>query len=439
MNKSLITLLLFILVVQTISAQQDSVKLPFAIAGEKKLGDEDLGHKKEGVYFTGIPQFSSDPVNGFGYGVEGILYSNGKRTDPFFNYTPYRRKLSVSVFNTTKSQNEVVLGLDLPYIFNSKWRVRMEGIYENDPNMLYFGLTEKTLSPLVNPQTGISYTNYSNFLNSLPDNAKNYNRFTQKNNVTLNVSAERSFFKSKMRSIIGLRYGNIGSNPYGGNSLLQNDFLAGKANGVGRTHVAMVQVGLVYDTRDLESDPSKGVFAEVTNELSLTTFGSGYNFNKTFVQVKLYQRLFPSVFKKLILAVRAAAANLAGNAPFYEYQEEWSSEGGIYGVAGGGSVLRGYKQSRFIANNVDFANVELRARFAQFTLLKQHLALSAVPFFDVAGVGDTFSRLISYSSNYRHSEGLGFRIAWNVNTILRFDYAISNEDKQFFFQFGHAF
>ena len=439
MNTKFAILLFIILFTQTISAQQDSVKLPFAIAGEKKLSEEDLAHKREGIYFTGIPQFSSDPVNGFGYGAEGVLYSNGKRSDPFFNYTPYRRKLSISVFNTTKSQNEVVLGLDLPYIFNSKWRLRMEGIYENDPNMLYFGLTEKTLSPLVNPQTGTSYSSYSSFTNSLSEDAKNYNRFTQKNNVTLNVSAERSFFQSKMRSIFGLRYGNINSNPYAGYSLLQSDFLAGNVLGVGHSHVAMVQAGLVYDTRDLESDPGKGIFAEVTNELSLHAFGSGFNFNKTFVQVKIYQRLFPSVFKKLVFAARIGAAALTGNAPFYEYQEEWSSEGGIYGVAGGGFVLRGYKQSRFVGNYLDFMNAELRARITQFTLLKQHLALSAVPFFDVAGVGNTFSHLVGYSANYRYAEGLGFRIAWNVNTILRFDYAISKEDGQFFFQFGHAF
>jgi outer membrane protein assembly factor BamA len=40
--------------------------------------------------------------------------------------------------------------------------------------------------------------------------------------------------------------------------------------------------------------------------------------------------------------------------------------------------------------------------------------------------------------NYRYAEGLGLRIAWNVN-ILRFDYAVSKEDAQFFFNFGHTF
>ena len=420
-------------------AQRDSVKLPFAIADEKKLSDEDIAHKKEGAYVTAIPQFSSDPVNGFGYGVEGELYFNGKRTDPFFNYTPYKAKVTLAAFNTTKSQNEIVLGIDLPYLFKSKWRARMEGVYENDPNMLYFGVSEKSLGTLVNPQTGVSYSNYSDYKKSLTGNAKNYNRYNQINNIELNVSAERSFFKSKMRSVFGIRYANLGSYPYAGVSLLQNDYASGAIRGVGRTEVLLLQAGLVYDTRDLESDPGKGVFAEVTDEVSLKAWGSQYTLNKVFAQIKLYQRLFPTVFKKMILAIRGGIAGLNGNAPFYEYQQEWSSEGGVYDVIGGRFTLRGYKESRFVANYLDFVNIELRTRFAQFVILKQHLALSAVPFFDIGGVGNNPSHLFGYSANYRYDEGLGLRIAWNVNTVLRFDYAISKEDSQFFFQFGHAF
>ena len=420
-------------------AQQDSVKQPLGISEEKRLDAEDLAHKKEGIYVTAIPQLSSDPVNGFGYGAEGMLFFNGKKTDSLFAYSPYRAKISLSVFNTTKSQNEIVLGLDVPYIFKSLWRVRVEGTYENDPNMIYFGITEKSLGTLTNPQTGVSYSKYDSYKQSLTGNYTNYNRYTEKNDVMMDVSAERSFFQSKMRSIIGLRYANIGIIPYGGNSLLQTDFLAGRTLGVGRTQVIMLQTGLVYDTRDLEGDPGKGVFAEITNELSLKAWGSQYTFNKTFAQIRVYQRLFPSVFKKLVFAMRGGIAGLNGNAPFYEYMEEWSTEGGVYDVVGGRFTLRGYKQSRFVANYLDFINTELRARFAQFTILKQHLALSAVPFFDMGGVGDTPSKLFGYSANYRYAEGLGLRIAWNVNTVLRFDYAISKEDKQFFFQFGHAF
>jgi len=39
----------------------DTLKLPFAISKEKRLSDDDLKDKKEGVYITGIPDLNSDP------------------------------------------------------------------------------------------------------------------------------------------------------------------------------------------------------------------------------------------------------------------------------------------------------------------------------------------------------------------------------------------
>jgi outer membrane protein assembly factor BamA len=219
--------------------------------------------------------------------------------------------------------------------------------------------------------------------------------------------------------------------------LCQNDYDAGRIVGLKKGLVQLYQVGLIYDTRDLETDPSSGIFAELTNELSLKDIGSLYDFNKTFAHINFYQKLFPKVFKKMVLAGRVAFGYTALNAPFFEYQDEWSSEGSIEGL-GGPNTLRGYKQSRFLSRAMSFNNLEIRYRFAQCKFLKQHFAFSAVPFVDAGGVWDDLSRVGDFS-NYRVSEGLGLRIAWNVNTILRFDYAISKEDNQFFFNLSHAF
>lgn len=35
----------------------------------KRMSDADLEKKKEGTFITGIPDFSSDPVTGFGFGA----------------------------------------------------------------------------------------------------------------------------------------------------------------------------------------------------------------------------------------------------------------------------------------------------------------------------------------------------------------------------------
>src|SRR5690242_10671849 len=118
--KQLFLLFLFTLClsVSSMAQKSDTTQLPFAIANEKKLSDEDLSQKKEGVYVTGAPDISSDPVSGFGVGGEGSLFFNGKRNDPFFAYTAYRAKLDFVVFTTTKNQHEFFLRLDVPYIFN---------------------------------------------------------------------------------------------------------------------------------------------------------------------------------------------------------------------------------------------------------------------------------------------------------------------------------
>ncbi len=447
-NFKTFTYLVFMALPLTLAAQTDNIpmpeqdKLPFAIANEKKLSGEDLANKKEGIYLTGAPDISSDPVNGFGYGAEGSIYFNGKRSDPFFAYTPYRKRLDVVLFNTTKSQRELMLKLDIPYIFNSKWRLRVEAGYESNPNLLYFGNTEQTLNRLQYFQNGDSShaiqndLKYKDYEGSLTGINENHNRYTKEEYI-FNISAEHSFWDSKLRLLGGFELADFTITPFSGNSLLKNDANANKIIGVGHGLISILQAGVVYDTRDLEPDPGKGIFAEITDEFSSQAIGSKFNFNKIFGQVKVYQKLFPGLFKKVVFAARMGMGYTGGDAPFFEYQDEWSSEGSIEGL-GGAHTLRGYKQSRFLARVMNFGNAELRCRFAQTTIFKQHLAFSAVPFFDFGGVWDSVDRL-DHWNNYRSSEGLGLRVAWNVNTILRFDYAVSKEDGQFFFNFGHAF
>ncbi len=439
-----IVLLVFVLSFCYVKGQQkaDSVALPFAIAKEKQLSEEDLKNKKEGLYFTGVPDISSDPVNGFGYGAEGSIYFNGKQSDPFFKYTPYRAKLDVAMFNTTREQRELMLRLDVPYVFDTKWRFRAEAGYESNPNLLYFGITEQSLRGLSYypngdvSQVAVNNASYSDYENNLDDNNKFYNTYIKKEYI-LNVSLEHSFMEGRLRTLFGFEFANVGISTFGGNNLLQNENAVAPLLGMGRNNVGIFQTGLIYDTRDLETDPNQGIFAELTNELSLQAFGSAFNFNKTFFHANMYQKVLPSLFKKVVFASRLGYGYTAGAAPFFEYQDQWSSEGSIEGL-GGAHTLRGFKQGRFLGRAMNFNNLELRCRFAQGHLFNQHVAFSGVPFMDIGGVWDEVKNSFSFN-NYRFSEGLGLRIAWNVNTILRFDYAVSKEDRQFFFNFGHTF
>lgn len=443
MKPGFFVLLLASFACKTYSQTADTIRLPFAIAREKRLSDDDLNNKKEGTYATGVPDLSSDPVNGLGYGGEASVFFNGKRSDPFFAYTAYRTKLDLSLFNTTRSQREIRLKLDVPYIFSSRWRLRVEAGYESNPNLLYFGNTEASLNGLQyypmmdSSRSAVNNASYSDYeKNALINNNRYYNTYTKKEFV-LNISAERSYWEGKLRALVGYEIAKINIATFNGNALLQNDYKTHKIIGLGSGTVGIFQTGLIYDTRDLETDPGNGTFAEITNELSLKNLGSAYQFNKTFIHFNWYKNLIPAKNKLLVLAARIAGGYTAGAAPFFEYQDQWSSEGSIEGL-GGAHTLRGYKQSRFLSRVMTFNNIELRYRFAQTRILNQHLALALVPFADAGGVWDRLSRINRFN-NYRANTGVGLRIVWNVNTVMRFDYAFSGEDKQFFFNLSHAF
>ncbi|MEN9400223.1 MAG: hypothetical protein RL632_1326 [Bacteroidota bacterium] len=423
---------------------QDTLTLPFAIAHEKRLPEDELKDKREGTFITGVPDLSSDPVNGFGYGAEGSITFNGKRTNPFFEYTPYQSKLDIVLFNTTRNQREIAMVYDHPYVLQSKWRLRAEAAYEINPNLLYFGTTSKTLQSLSSISSFDAVgsetlsNQYDQYNAALGDNAY-YNQYTKEEYI-LNVSGEYSLLESRMRLLGGFEYARLNITPSGdGRSRLVEDAAGGKILGLGKSQVSFLQMGLIYDTRDFESDPSNGVFIELTDEWSQKGILSDYNINKLFLQVKGFKRLLPSAFKKLIFAYRGGMGYTFGAAPFFEYQDEWSSEGSIE-CLGGGNTIRGYKQNRFLDRGIYFLNTEMRIRFFETNLLNQDLSFSAVPLFDMGSVYNLNHPASAFAWNkMRYSEGIGMRIAWNLSTILRFDYAVSREDRQFFFTFEQAF
>lgn len=418
----------------------DSLKnnLPFAIHNSKKLSDEDLIHKKEGIYVTGLPQFGYDPINKFSFGLQGTIFQDGKRTDPFFPYTPYRYRIDLSINRSSKNEQEYILGADVPFIGNTKWRFRANIGYYTSPNTLYFGDDENTLESLSYYPNGDTTLNlvenatFDAYTNNLVGLNSNYHAYVEEY-YFVNPTMEHSFFGGRVRFLGGFEFDIINMKSHNGTSKLVEDVQKLKTTGLGSQFFTSFQTGIVYDTRNLETDPSSGVFAELTNAFAIKGLGSVYNINKTFAQAKIYFKILPKVFKKAVFASRFGIGATSDNAPFWQQQFNWSSEIPVFGLP-----LRGYKTNRFLGNVMSFANIELRVRFLQFKILKQHLAFSVVPMLDVGGVFNDLGRIFMWD-NYRYSTGLGARIAWNINTILRFDYAISDEDNQFFFGFGNYF
>ncbi len=435
----------------------------------RRLSDADIAKKREGSFFTGLPEISSDPVAGQGFGLRGNFFRNGKRSDPLFAYTPYSEKLTVNAQFTTGQARELVMSYDKPYINGSRWRVKVDFKARQDPTNLYFGITQATLGNLTLPTAGPGGATYSTFSEyekarkTLRDGGPGEaakvtdslsNRF-QDSELMLNVKADYALGDKGRWRVLGgyeiqrLDYKTFGGRPASavdpatgaslkapnGTPLLDRNSAAGTAIGLDGGLVSILQQALIYDTRDFEPDPTRGMYFEIGNEYSARAIGSQFDFDKLMIQVKTFHKL--PVGPRTVLAGRFAVGNIFGkNAPFFEYQDQWSPDGSINAL-GGARSLRGFRANRFMARSMWFTNWELRARLGEKKIAGQRFALALVPFFDAGTVRDRWQSL--NFDDIRYSYGVGGRLAWNQSTIISLDIGKSGEDNLLFFGIGQPF
>lgn len=431
------------------------------------MSNDVLLKKIEGTFFTGIPDFSSDPVTGFGFGVRSNVYWNGQRNNPLFPYTPYLAKLKVNAAYYTSNARELVMSLDIPYYKGTRWRFKVDFKAQQNPTNLYFGLTDATLGQLRLPSTpegGTTYSTYAEY-----DNARKIlrtgevgeasfvtdalsNRFRE-TEYMLNLKADYALGNGKWRVMGGYEIQHLSYKTFEGEeaeainpitgeettapngfSLLRRDFEEEKISGLEGGWISILQTTLIFDTRDFEPDPTKGYYFEIANEYSSKLIGSKFNFNKLFLQGKGFWKL--PFGKRTVFASRIGVGNIFGSdAPFFEFQDQWSPDGSINAL-GGKQSLRGYRANRFLARSMWFTSLELRYRFLEAKLGKQRFAFGVAPFFDARTVRDRWQDL--NFTKIKFSYGAGLRIAWNQSTILSFDYGKSKEDGLFYIGIGQA-
>ena len=160
-----------------------------------------------------------------------------------------------------------------------------------------------------------------------------------------------------------------------------------KAEEFGGKHLE-AKVGVVYDTRDHENNPSKGTNLEVVlygspDILNGRSQADRTNYLKLSLQFKQFFTLVPD---KLVLGGRIAFQGLlAGRTPSYMLQtlqvinfKQLNPEG-----LGSATTVRGSLFNRLQGESFAWANLELRWSFARFMLFNQNFILATNPFFDM--------------------------------------------------------
>lgn len=220
-----------------------------------------------------------------------------------------------------------------------------------------------------------------------------------------------------------------------------------------------LKAGIVYDTRDNEANPMKGMWSE-----ALITYAPTFLFNPEFSYAKLvliHRQYFTLIPEKLSFVYRIGyQGTIGGTAPFFMQPYMLSSYSSITKTdgLGGAKTLRGIMRDRIVGDGVAYGNLELRWKFLKTHVGKQNLYFALNGFSDfgvvVQQVKIDKSKIsladqakyfdFSYEKDKLHpSLGAGLRIALNENFILAVDYgfAMNKQDglKGLYINIGNLF
>jgi len=142
-----------------------------------------------------------------------------------------------------------------------------------------------------------------------------------------------------------------------------------------------IRAGLVFDTRDSEASPSKGMWAEGHLIAAPKFIGTTAPYYKFCLNWRHYVPLYKD---RLTFAYRLVYQGLFNNdapwyiLPFYTVVGPQFDRDGV----GGFRTLRGIMLNRIQGLQTAFFNTEIRWRIVDFNLLKQRISLCASGFFE---------------------------------------------------------
>jgi hypothetical protein len=200
--------------------------------------------------------------------------------------------------------------------------------------------------------------------------------------------------------------------------------------------VTYLKGGLVYDGRDFDAFPSKGIWSEAVLSYAPKLLG---DWESSYLKLTLIHRQYFSLVKrKLVFAYRLGyQGTLSGEVPFHIQPHivpidlrSATSQG-----LGGKNTIRGVLRNRVVGDGILFGNFELRWIFFRTVLFNQNLYLGTNLFFDTGRVLQDIERDLSQwdvepfekyfrpgTESFHNAAGIGLKVGLNENFIVSFDY-----------------
>lgn len=373
---------------------------------------------KTGFNFLASPCLGYSSNHGTQYGASCTIIDFGDGS----SYPNYRQKAYLEASRYTKGKTSLKAVYDSGNLLPG---MRFSAIIAYQANPLYRfygfnGLATPYYSEL-DMNDGLAYYNFNRNIFKLAGNLQG--KITE----GLNWVAGANF----MSYSIGQVSEKFTEQP---ENSLYNEYLksgvirADEANGGKRLEF---NAGVVYDTRDAYSVPSKGIWSELYFTGSPDVFGDDYKYLKLSAHFRHYVSILDD--DRLIFAYHLAYQGLiAGEAPFYVQQninelifKKTVSEG-----LGSKNTIRGTLNNRYIGRSYAWSNIELRIKLFNFNLMRQSFYVAANPFLDMGAIIQPFrldlekgTEQYKQATQLHESVGIGLKGVMNRNFVCSVEVA----------------
>jgi len=335
------------------------------------------------------------------------------------------------------------------FIKDTPWAISGNLSYEKNNNEHYFGIGEASLAHFTFPGSNESFRKFDDY-EKVRDQVINGQTWTKydayrKKELTLVANLEYNLMEGLLRPLAGLQISRIHAGDYTGRAIdgaigqetrLHEEVRTSDIPGFAGGWNNLLSIGLTFDSRDFKPDPNSGLLVEVLAQASAKLWGSQFNYQQVTTGITYLNDLLPEQ-TRLIFAGTLVYASQFGDVPFYATPNLAVPHDELRQGLGWFKTLPGYLTNRFIGDTTAHGNVELRWSFTEFTVWKQNIRMMLVPF---AGAGRIFDNIGNTTlKNWKSESGLGLRLAWNLSTVISFDFARSNEGTVFYMELGHPF
>jgi hypothetical protein len=390
---------------------------------------------KKGWNVGPIPAVSYDTDEGLLYGVIGNIYQYGDGSI----YPRYKHGFTFEWSRTTKGSGKNQLTYDSEFLIPSI-RLSAEACLLTEQAMDFYGFNgyEAPYNPSVEQPGNVLYV------------SKEYYRY-ERRITRFKVDLMGNIYGRQLRWLAGIAQYNVHvgtvdidkmnkgkSDPLPQVPLLYDKFVSWgfipdnqKNGGINN----LLKVGVVYDTRDNEPNPMKGIWDEalIVDAPGLLQ-GSRFSYTKAVFTHRQYFTLKKEV---LNFAYRLSyQPKISGNIPFYMLSVLYNTTTAREGL-GGSKSLRGILRNRIVGDDIFLGNVELRWKFWRFHFFNQNFYGAVAGFSDfgrVTGnynVSSTVPEASAYlaqgsAERWHTSYGVGFYGAMNQNFVVSMNYGIAS-------------